>query len=211
MRVKSKNIKVPLEGKVDLIKQIEKGYIREAAKTEFSAGDTITVNYRIQEGSKTRIQKYTGVVIQRKNGTGMSATFTVRKASANGVFVERIFALNSPLIEAVVVETKGRVRRARIFYLRERTGKSARIKELKTVGGSATAVAQEPQAAPVKAAVAATVATVAEAPIAAETPTVVETPAVEAVAATPAADTAAETAPATEATKTEEKTATAAE
>jgi len=194
-----------LEGKVDLIKQIEKGYIREAAKTEFSAGDTITVNYRIQEGSKTRIQKYTGVVIQRKNGTGMSATFTVRKASANGVFVERIFALNSPLIEAVVVETKGRVRRARIFYLRERTGKSARIKELKTVGGSATAVAQEPQAAPVKAAAAATVATVAEAP------TVVETPAVEAVAATPAADTAAETAPATEATKTEEKTATAAE
>ena len=190
---------------MDLIKQIEKGYIREAAKTEFSAGDTITVNYRIQEGSKTRIQKYTGVVIQRKNGTGMSATFTVRKASANGVFVERIFALNSPLIEAVVVETKGRVRRARIFYLRERTGKSARIKELKTVGGSATAVAQEPQAAPVKAAAAATVATVAEAP------TVVETPAVEAVAATPAADTAAETAPATEATKTEEKTATAAE
>ncbi len=62
----------------------------------------------------------------------MNATFTVRKASANGVFVERIFALNSPLIEAITVDVRGRVRRARIYYLRERTGKSARIKELKS-------------------------------------------------------------------------------
>jgi large subunit ribosomal protein L19 len=116
---------------VDLIKQIEKSYLRDAAKTEFSAGDTVTVSYRIQEGGKTRIQKYTGVVIQRRNGKGMNATFTVRKASANGVFVERIFALNSPLIEAINVDTKGRVRRARIYYLRQRTGKSARIRELK--------------------------------------------------------------------------------
>ena len=117
---------------MDLIKQIEKNYLKDAAKTEFSAGDTVTVSYRIQEGGKTRIQKYTGVVIQRRNGKGMSATFTVRKASANGVFVERIFALNSPLIEAINVDTKGRVRRARIYYLRQRTGKSARIRELKT-------------------------------------------------------------------------------
>lgn len=117
---------------MDLIKQIEKQYLKPAAKTEFSSGDTVTVSYRIQEGGKTRIQKYTGVVIQKRNGSGMNATFTVRKASANGVFVERIFALNSPLIEAINVDARGRVRRARIYYLRERTGKSARIKELKT-------------------------------------------------------------------------------
>ena len=117
---------------MDLIRQIEKEYLKETAKTNFSAGDTVTVNYRIQEGGKTRIQKYTGVVIQKRNGNGMNGTFTVRKASANGVFVERIFVLNSPLIEAIVLESKGRVRRARIYYLRQRTGKSARIRELKT-------------------------------------------------------------------------------
>ena len=118
---------------MDLIKQIEKEYLKPVSKTEFSSGDTVTVNYRIQEGGKTRIQKYTGVVIQKRNGSGMNGTFTVRKASANGVFVERIFAANSPLIEAINVEAKGRVRRARIYYLRERTGKSARIRELKTL------------------------------------------------------------------------------
>ena len=117
---------------MDLIKQIEKDYLRESAKANFSSGDTVTVNYRIQEGGKTRIQKYTGVVIQKRNGSGMDGTFTVRKASANGVFVERIFALNSPLIEEVTLEARGKVRRARIYYLRQRTGKSARIRELKT-------------------------------------------------------------------------------
>jgi large subunit ribosomal protein L19 len=131
---------------VDLIKQIEKQYLREAAKTQFSSGDTVTVNYRIQEGGKTRIQKYTGVVIQKRNGGGMNGTFTVRKASANGVFVERIFALNSPLIEAINVEARGRVRRARIYYLRQRTGKSARIRELKLqeTETAATATASKP-------------------------------------------------------------------
>jgi len=144
---------------VDLIKQIEKGYVREAAKTEFSAGDTVTVSYRIQEGNKTRIQKYTGVVIQRKNGTGMSATFTVRKASANSVFVERIFALNSPLIEAIVVETRGRVRRARIYYLRQRTGKSARIRELKSVHGVSSVIEEKTETAQVSTPAPAEVAT----------------------------------------------------
>jgi len=132
--------------KVDLIKQIEKEYLKETAKTEFSAGDTITVNYRIQEGGKTRIQKYTGVVIQRRNGSGMNGTFTVRKASANGIFVEKIFALNSPLIEEIILETRGKVRRARIYYLRQRIGKSARIRELKTQNTAAT-----PNAAPTQA------------------------------------------------------------
>jgi large subunit ribosomal protein L19 len=128
---------------VDLIKQIEKEYLKPVAKTEFSTGDTVTVNYRIQEGGKTRIQKYTGVVIQKRNGTGMNGSFTVRKASANGVFVERIFALNSPLIEIINVESKGRVRRARIYYLRQRTGKSARIRELKTQESEASAVSAQ--------------------------------------------------------------------
>jgi len=139
---------------VDLIKQIEKEYLKETAKTDFSAGDTVTVNYRIQEGGKTRIQKYTGVVIQKRNGSGMNGTFTVRKASANGIFVEKIFALNSPLIEEITLETRGKVRRARIYYLRQRIGKSARIRELKaqnttadTVTAAASAQAQpEPQA-----------------------------------------------------------------
>lgn len=128
---------------MDLIKQIEKEYLKPVAKTEFSTGDTVTVNYRIQEGGKTRIQKYTGVVIQKRNGTGMNGSFTVRKASANGVFVERIFALNSPLIEIINVESKGRVRRARIYYLRQRTGKSARIRELKTQESEASAVSAQ--------------------------------------------------------------------
>jgi large subunit ribosomal protein L19 len=128
---------------LDLIRQIEKEYLKESAKTKFSAGDTVTVNYRIQEGGKTRIQKYTGVVIQKRNGSGMNGTFTVRKASANGVFVERIFVLNSPLIEAIVLESKGRVRRARIYYLRKRTGKSARIRELKTQDVAAVPSAQQ--------------------------------------------------------------------
>ena len=94
---------------------------------EFGAGDTISVHYKIKEGNKERIQVFQGVVIQR-SGTGMSATFTVRKM-ASGVGVERIFPVSSPFIEKIEINKKGKVRRARIFYLRERKGKSARIKE----------------------------------------------------------------------------------
>ncbi len=115
---------------MEIIKDVEKEFISDKSEIDFKAGDTVTVNYRIQEGAKTRIQKYRGVVIQRK-GSGMGASFTVRKISANGVAVERIFPLNSPLIDSLEVEARGKVRRARIYYLRERTGKSARIKELK--------------------------------------------------------------------------------
>jgi large subunit ribosomal protein L19 len=93
----------------------------------FKAGDTVTVHYRIQEGDKTRIQQYQGVVIQRK-GTGVTKTFTVRKIS-NGLGVERIFPDNSPFIEKIDVNKRGVVRRARIFYIRELKGKKARIKE----------------------------------------------------------------------------------
>jgi large subunit ribosomal protein L19 len=93
----------------------------------FKAGDTITVHYKIKEGDKERIQQFTGVVIQRKNER-VTSSFTVRKMS-NGVGVERIFPCVSPFIDKIEVNTVGVVRRAKLYYLRERTGKSARIRE----------------------------------------------------------------------------------
>ncbi len=93
----------------------------------FQAGDTITVTYKIIEGNKERLQKFQGVVIQRVGG-GPTATFTVRKIS-NNVGVERIFPVSSPFIDEIEVNKKGRVRRARIFYLRNLRGKKARIRE----------------------------------------------------------------------------------
>ncbi len=95
----------------------------------FKAGDTITVHYKIVEGNKERIQQYRGVVIQKK-GTGATATFTVRKMSGD-VGVERIFPINSPFIDKIEVNKLGKVRRAKIFYLRNLTGKKARIQEKK--------------------------------------------------------------------------------
>ncbi|HBZ35030.1 MAG TPA: 50S ribosomal protein L19 [Bacteroidales bacterium] len=115
---------------MDLIKVAEQAFAKEAKEfPSFKAGDTITVTYKIKEESKERLQKYRGVVIQRK-GTGSTQTFTVRKIS-NGVGVERIFPLNSPFIDSIEVNKYGKVRRARIFYLRELTGKKARIREKK--------------------------------------------------------------------------------
>jgi len=96
---------------------------------EFSSGDTITVYYKIKEGNKERTQFFKGVVLQRK-GSATTETFTIRKMSG-GIGVERIFPINSPIIEKIEVNKKGKVRRARIFYLRERTGKKARIKEIR--------------------------------------------------------------------------------
>lgn len=93
----------------------------------FKAGDNITVNYRIVEGNKERIQSFKGDVIKRQ-GQGCTATFTVRKIS-DGIGVERLFPIYSPNIESIVVNKKGRVRRAKLFYQRERSGKSARIRE----------------------------------------------------------------------------------
>lgn len=102
---------------------------------DFKAGDTITVSYKIKEGDKHRIQQFTGVVIQRKNEKA-TASFTVRKMS-NGVGVERIFPLSSPFIEKIVVNKVGIVRRAKLFYLRDRTGKAARIREKVQSGAEA--------------------------------------------------------------------------
>ncbi len=95
--------------------------------TEFRVGDTVIVDVKIVEGEKSRIQKYEGVVIAR-NGGGIAETFTVRKM-ASGVGVERIFPLHSPNVANIEVSRRGKVRRAKLYYLRERSGKSARIKE----------------------------------------------------------------------------------
>ena len=96
---------------------------------KFIAGDTVTVHYKIKEGNKERIQQFRGVVIQR-NGSGVTETFTVRKMSGN-IGVERIFPLASPFIDQIEVNKHGKVRRAKIFYLRDLTGKKARIREKK--------------------------------------------------------------------------------
>lgn len=112
---------------MDLLKAAESAFVKDTLYPEFKAGDTITVHYKIREGNKERIQQFRGVVIQRR-GSGISATFMVRKMSGN-IGVERIFPIASPFIDKIEVNKRGHVRRARIFYLRERTGKKARIQE----------------------------------------------------------------------------------
>lgn len=106
---------------------------------KFKAGDNVTVNYKIIEGGKERIQSFRGDVIKRQ-GEGHTATFTVRKIS-DGVGVERTFPLFSPNIDSIVLNKSGRVRRAKLYYLRERSGKSARIKEKKHAKHTAAAQA----------------------------------------------------------------------
>ena len=113
--------------KKELIQYVEDTFIDEKQFPKSKAGDTVTVSYRIVEGSKERIQQFQGVVLQI-NGSGVTQTFTVRKISG-GVGVERIFPFASPFISGIEVNKRGVVRRARIFYLRELTGKKARIKE----------------------------------------------------------------------------------
>jgi large subunit ribosomal protein L19 len=103
---------------------------------KFKAGDNITVNYKILEGNKERIQSFRGDVI-KKQGEGTTATFTVRKISDN-IGVERIFPFYSPNIDSIVVNKAGRVRRAKLYYQRERSGKSARIQEKKRAVESTT-------------------------------------------------------------------------
>ncbi|QNL51142.1 50S ribosomal protein L19 [Olivibacter sp. SDN3] len=111
---------------MDLVKFVEEQAVAKNEVPAFKAGDTVSVHYKIREGNKERVQVYKGAVIQR-NGVGSNETFTVRKMS-NGIGVERIFPVNSPNIEKIVVDTYGKVRRAKLYYLRGLTGKAARIK-----------------------------------------------------------------------------------
>jgi large subunit ribosomal protein L19 len=111
---------------MDLVKFVEEQTVTINKFPSFKAGDTVSVHYKIKEGAKERIQVYQGVVIQR-NSVGVSETFTVRKVS-NGIGVERIFPANSPNIDKVEVNSHGKVRRSKLYYLRALTGKAARIK-----------------------------------------------------------------------------------
>jgi large subunit ribosomal protein L19 len=111
----------------EIVKFVHQELNSKKETPSFKAGDSITVNYKIQEGTKERIQPFKGVVIKRQ-GTSVTQTFTVRKMSDN-VGVERTFPINSPNIESIELNKVGSVRRSKLFYLRERQGKSARIKE----------------------------------------------------------------------------------
>jgi large subunit ribosomal protein L19 len=115
---------------MDMIAQIEAEQIASLSKNipDFKAGDTVKVGYKVTEGTRSRVQNYEGVCIARKNGNGIAGSFTVRKISF-GEGVERVFPLYSTNIESVTVVRRGRVRRAKLYYLRSRRGKSARIAE----------------------------------------------------------------------------------
>ena len=115
---------------MNLIAQLEAEQIAALGKTipDFRPGDTIRLGYKVTEGTRTRVQAYEGVCISRKGGLSISASFTVRKISF-GEGVERVFPLYSTNIEAIEVVRRGRVRRAKLYYLRDRRGKSARIAE----------------------------------------------------------------------------------
>lgn len=110
----------------DIIKSIEDAQLREVA--EFKTGDTVRVHAKVKEGNRERIQVFEGTVL-KKQGTGVRATFTVRKIS-NGVGVEKTWPLHSPIVEKVEVVRRGKARRAKLNYLRQRTGKAAKVKEL---------------------------------------------------------------------------------
>ena len=114
---------------MDLIKIAEEAFATGKEHPQFGPGDTITIAYRIKEGNKERIQQYRGVVI-RINGEGTKKRFTVRKMS-DGIGVERIFPLESPFIDSIEINKYGKVRRAKLYYLRALQGKAARIKEIR--------------------------------------------------------------------------------
>ena len=115
---------------MDLIAELEAEHIADLERQvpDFKAGDTVRVGYKVTEGTRTRVQNYEGVCIARNNGKGIAGSFTVRKISF-GEGVERVFPLFSTNIESITVVRRGRVRRAKLFYLRNRRGKSARIAE----------------------------------------------------------------------------------
>lgn len=113
---------------MDLIRQIQNEQLKELP--EFSAGDTLQVHYKIKEGTRERVQVFEGTVIKIQGGNTVGATFTVRRL-ASGVGVERTFPLNTPKIEKLVVTRRGKARRAKLNYLRDRIGKASKTKEKK--------------------------------------------------------------------------------
>ena len=115
---------------MNIIEELELEQIKSLGKLipDFSSGDTVKVGYKVTEGSRSRVQNYEGVVISRQGGSGISASFTVRKISF-GEGVERVFPLHSPNIDNITVIRRGKVRRSKLYYLRSRRGKSARIAE----------------------------------------------------------------------------------
>tara|TARA_B100000073_G_scaffold96827_1_gene76929 strand:+ start:543 stop:917 length:375 start_codon:yes stop_codon:yes gene_type:complete len=115
---------------MNIIEELELEQIKSLGKSipDFSSGDTVKVGYKVTEGSRSRVQNYEGVVISRQGGSGISASFTVRKISF-GEGVERVFPLHSPNIDNITVVRRGKVRRSKLYYLRSRRGKSARIAE----------------------------------------------------------------------------------
>lgn len=115
-----------MSGKKPLVQEVEQAQLKSDVP-EFGPGDTVTVNVKVKEGDRERIQAFQGVVIARRN-RGLNSAFTVRKIS-HGVGVERVFQTHSPLVDSVKVERRGDVRRAKLYYLRDLTGKAARIKE----------------------------------------------------------------------------------
>ena len=115
-----------MSGKKPLIQEIEQAQLK-ADVPEFGAGDTVTVQVKVKEGTRERLQAFQGVVIARRN-RGLNSAFTVRKVS-HGVGVERVFQLHSPIIDSIEVNRRGDVRRAKLYFLRDRSGKSARCKE----------------------------------------------------------------------------------
>lgn len=131
----------------NVIAEIEKSQLK-ADTPKFGVGDTVRVHFRIVEGDKERIQVFEGVVIARANGEGANGNFTVRRVSYNEG-VERVFPLHSPRVDKVEVVQEGSVRRAKLHYLRDRSGKAARVKQ-KTFAGGATEAAAEAAPAPVE-------------------------------------------------------------
>jgi large subunit ribosomal protein L19 len=128
---------------MDLIKQLEAEEIKRLAKVvpEFSSGDTVVVNVSVVEGERKRLQAYEGIVIAKRN-RGLNSSFVVRKISS-GEGVERTFQTYSPLIASIEVKRRGDVGRAKLYYLRQRTGKAARIREKLTGGEESAAAATE--------------------------------------------------------------------
>lgn len=112
------------------IQAFEDTQILNRSVPDFRAGDTLRIAIRIKEGDKTRVQNFEGICISRR-GSGVGETFTIRKIGANGVGVERIFPIYAESLEGIEVLRRGRVRRAKLYYLRDRKGKAARIRELK--------------------------------------------------------------------------------